>query len=372
MANTPQARIAFADSGDTVSDANFEEDVADNNILRLFNLREWCEEMAKDQDKLRSGAADLFLDKLFDNEMNTIVHECRKHYEAADFKLALKSGLYELSSARDFYRSSAEAAGLMMHRDLVFRYIELQTLLLAVIAPHWSEYIWLEVLKKPSTIRNELFPEAPVPIASYTAAREYVRAISSNITSAEAAQQKKKAKGKDIGFDPKLPKKLTIFAADKFPTWQEKYISLVSECYDSSTTTFDDKTLTPKIAKLGEMKKAMPFVQGLKKRLMAGENPETVFSRKLAFDEVSTLKDMVAGLKKAAGLKEVEIVRVEEGGKVGRTVSGEVKEGLPPQAENAVPGIPTFQFDNVEWCEWGDYVEMTIDLLMLLGFGLTW
>lgn len=340
------SRIAFADAGDAVADANFEEDVADNNILRLYNLREWCEEMASPQANLRSGEKNDFLDALFANEMNAIVRECHDHYEATNYKSALKSALYDFTSARDFYRESSTAAGIKMHKDLVLQYIELQALLLTVIAPHWAEHIWLEVLHKPSTIQNELFPTAPAPIASLTAAREYVRAISSNITSAEAAQQKKKAKGKDIGYDLKKPKKLTIFAAAKFPAWQEKYIDLVRDAWVPGKGT-DDKALNGQIAKLGEMKKAMPFVQGLKKRLVGGESPDTVFERKLAFDELATLNNMVPGLKKAAGIAVVQIVRVDEGGKTGTTVDGQAVQDLPGHAEAAVPGVPTFSFENV-------------------------
>jgi leucyl-tRNA synthetase len=343
------SRIALADAGDGVADANFEEDVADNNVLRLFTLREWCEEQVKEQASLRFGPKNDFLDALFENEMNAIVHETRQHYETTNYKLALKSALYDLTSARDFYREASIAAGLKMHKDLVLQYIELQALLLTVITPHWSEYIWLEVLRKPSTIQNELYPTVPAPVAALTAAREYVRSTSSNITSAEAAQQKKKAKGKDIGYDLKKPKKLTIYAAAKFPAWQEKYIDLVRLAWNPETKGVNDKELNGKISKLGEMKKAMPFVQSLKKRLVAGEKPEQVFDRKLAFDEVKTLENMVPGLKKAAGLAVVELVKVEEGGKKGTVVGEErVVESLPPSAEAAVPGAPTFNFENVE------------------------
>jgi leucyl-tRNA synthetase len=331
------SRIAMADAGDGVTDANFEEDVADNNILRLFTLKEWCEEMVKDQSELRSGQQNTFLDRLFDNEMNAVVHEAEQHYSDTNYKLALKSALYDFTSARDFYREACIAAGIKMHRELILRYIELQALLLAVIAPHWSEYIWLEVLKKPATIQSALWPVVPEPIASLTAEREYVRATSSNITSAEAAQQKKKAKGKDISFDPKLPKKLTIFCAAKFPAWQEKYIDLVRELWDEKTQSINDKVMMSKVDKK-EMKKAMPFVQGLKKRLVTGEKASTVFERKLAFDEIHTLNEMVPGLKKAAGLKVVEIVEVKEG----------ENTGLPVMSEQAVPGGPTFNFENVE------------------------
>lgn len=341
------SRIALADAGDAVVDANFEEDVADNNILRLYNLREWCEEMTSEKADLRSGEKNDFLDALFDNEMNAIVKECHAHYEHTYYKLALKSALYDFTSARDFYREASTAAGIKMHKDLVLRYIELQALLLTVIAPHWSEYIWLEVLHKPSTIQNELFPTAPAPVASLTAIREYVRVTSSNITSAEAAQHKKKAKGRDIGYDLKKPKKLTIFAAAKFPAWQEKYIDLLRESWVPGKSA-DDKVLNGKIAKMGEMKKAMPFVQSLKRRLVSGEAPETIFERKLAFDEEATLKNMVPGLKKAAGLTVVEIVRVDEGGNTGTKLDGQAVSDLPGNAGSAVPGMPTFSFENVE------------------------
>jgi leucyl-tRNA synthetase len=66
------------------------------------------------------------------------------------YKLALKSALYDFMGARDFYREVTTAAGIGMHRDLVLKYIELQALLLMPIAPHWAEYIWLEVLNKVS------------------------------------------------------------------------------------------------------------------------------------------------------------------------------------------------------------------------------
>ena len=74
-------RIALADAGDGVEDANFEETVANQIILRMYTLKEWCEEIMKDET-LRSGPADELWDKLFENEMNSLVHEARQHYEA--------------------------------------------------------------------------------------------------------------------------------------------------------------------------------------------------------------------------------------------------------------------------------------------------
>lgn len=174
-----------------------------------------------------------------------------------------------------------------------------------------------------------------------------MRSTSSAITSAEAGFAKKLSKGKGTTFDPRKPKKLTIYAAKKYPTWQEKYIDLVREAFDAINISINDKELNPKVAKLGEMKKAMPFVQSLKRRLIQGkEAPEIVFERKLPFDEFAVLQEMAGSIKKTIGCKELEIIAVDEGGKSGEVVgSGEKREGL--SAENAVPGQPSFQFANI-------------------------
>ncbi|PYH46847.1 leucine--tRNA ligase CDC60 [Aspergillus saccharolyticus JOP 1030-1] len=338
-------RIAFADAGDGIEDANFEETVANSNILRLHTLKDWMEETLKDEN-LRTGPADAFWDKLFDNELNSLARETKKHYQDTNFKLALKSGLYDFVSARDYYREATTTSGVGLHRDMVLRYIELQALMIAIIAPHWAEYVWLEILKKPETIHRAQFPTVPEVSPELSAALAYTRATSSNITSAEAAFVKKLSKGKQVTFDPRKPKKLSIYAAKKYPQWQEKYIDLVREAFDG--LSFNDKELNAKVGKLGEMKKAMPFVQTLKRRLTVNkEAPETVFDRKLPFDELAVLQEMVGAITRVTGCKALEIVAVDEGGKTGEVVgTGEKKEGL--FAENAVPGQPTFHFANIE------------------------
>ena len=68
------------------------------------------------------------------------------------YKAALKAAYYDLTTARDNYRLSTIAAGIGMHQDCVIRYAEVQSLLLAPIAPHWSDYIWQEVLKKVNNL----------------------------------------------------------------------------------------------------------------------------------------------------------------------------------------------------------------------------
>lgn len=284
------ARVALADAGDGIADSNFVEDVADNTILRFYTNKEWIEEMTKDET-LRTGELNSFQDALFDNEMNALTNEAKKYYEETSYKLALKAAHYDFLNARDSYREACNAAGIPLHKDLVWKYIRLQALLLTPIAPHWAEFVWQEILKEPKSIQFARFPEVPDAIPALSAAREYVKVTSSNVNSAEAAQLKKMAKGRQSDFDPKKPKKLTIFVTDSFPAWQAKYIDLLGEVWDASTgkQKIDDKELNGRIGKMGEMKKAMPFVQALKKRLRDGEPAEVVLSRKLAFDEKATV-----------------------------------------------------------------------------------
>lgn len=241
-----------------------------------------------------------------------------------------------------------------MHADLARRYIELQVLMITVIAPHWAEYIWLEVLGNKDTVQNALFPTVPATDATLTAARDYVRNTSSSITSAEGAQMKRMAKGKATSYDPKQPKLLTIYAALKYPEWQDKYIELVRESLEGMS--LDMKVLSKKIDK-ADGKRAMPFIQGLKKSLDSGISKETVFDRKLAFDEVEVLTEMVPGLRQTVmKCVAVEVIVIEQGGKTGKVVAsigetaakkGDEKNDLPVAAEGAVPGTPTFFFQNL-------------------------
>ncbi|KAG9995413.1 leucyl-tRNA synthetase, partial [Aureobasidium melanogenum] len=368
-------RVSLADAGDSIEDANFEESVANAIILKLFELRKWCEETVqgarvlkdgenyvkvnknerlKNNDCVQRTGERSFWDDIFENELNGLVRETREHYSATNYKSALKSGFYDFTSARDFYREITKSSGIGMHQDLVRKYVELQALMITVVAPHWAEYIWLEVLGKPSTVQNELFPQVPATKPELTAAREYVRQTSGNITSAEGAQLKRMTKGKATNYDPKQPKKLTIFMATEYPTWQSKVIDLVREAFDG--LTIDMKAISKKVDK-ADSKKAMPFIQTLKKSLEGGIDSNTVFERKLAYNEVDVLAQMVPGLMSTVQRCVcVEVISVEQGGKAGKVVAsmGEAAAAkgtelpeLPPQAENAVPANPTFFFSNI-------------------------
>lgn len=345
-------RITLADAGDGMEDANFEEKGANAAIMRMYTLKEWIEETLKSSD-LRDESGSVLWDKLFEDEMHLLTREAEGHYKETSYKLALKAGLYDLQSARDFYREACLSNGVPMSRPVVLKYVELQSLIISTIAPHWAEYMWMEVLQKDSSIQLARWPSVPAADRNLTAMREYVKGTTSNITSAEAQASKKMAKGKTAAFDPRKPKRLTIFVAADWPAWQDKYVEMVRQLLEQNKIADgpgSDKELNTQVAKTAgkgpEMKKAVPFAKGLKSQVVAAgaagggldKQKAVLDDRKLPFDEVALLQSMEKGLIKTTGCREVVIVQVKEA----------EMAGLPALAENAVPGQPAFLFENVD------------------------
>lgn len=332
-------RIALADAGDGIDDANLDEETANGTILKLFTLKEWIEESLKEEG-LRKGSAETIWDKLFSDEMNMLVHETEQHYEATNFKLALKSGFYDFQAARDFYRSGCDAIGIKMSYDLLIKYVRLQALMITVTAPHWAEYMWRTVLGEEGSVQDlGRWPKVPLVQKDVAAQREYIRATSTNITSAQGQAAKKKAKGKATGFDPKKPKRITIYVAENFPAWQSEWVDLLREEHisDGSSTVVQDKLKAIRDGR--ERTKIQAFVQVLKNSLRGGADADEVFQRKLLFDEVELLHEMKMGLLRTTGSEELVVIKVDDE----KTNRAE----LPPAAESAVPGRPAFVWENI-------------------------
>ncbi|NXD32330.1 SYLC protein, partial [Spelaeornis formosus] len=64
-------RLSLADAGDEITDANFEETVANAAILRLHTAAIWAEEMKATKDSLRTGEWNEF-DRGFQADMDAL------------------------------------------------------------------------------------------------------------------------------------------------------------------------------------------------------------------------------------------------------------------------------------------------------------
>lgn len=150
-------RFALADAGDGLEDANFLEKTADDAILKLYTELEFIVENMKSLGSFRSGPF-TWNDQVFNAEMDATINQAEVSYDAMLYREALKNSYYDLQASRNEYRKATIGQGVSstnsiekfegMHRDLFLRYVEMEALLLAPITPHWSENVWMQILKK--------------------------------------------------------------------------------------------------------------------------------------------------------------------------------------------------------------------------------
>ncbi|KAL2257557.1 hypothetical protein VTK26DRAFT_9481 [Humicola hyalothermophila] len=220
---------------------NFEETNATATVLKLFELKRWVENVVRHSRLLGPGedfgqvraaerveSADsiqrtgewTFWDKLFMNDVNTLVRQTVQAYKLTNYKAALKSGFYVFTAARDSYRAGTHSAGLGMHHACVRQYIECQVLL------------------KPSTIQLERFPTVPDPSPNLQATSDHVKATTARILAAHASHQKRVAKGarkgSASGFGTSRDKRLNVYVATSWPAWQRRHIDLARELFDGA------------------------------------------------------------------------------------------------------------------------------------------
>lgn len=342
-------RIALADAGDTVEDANFDETNANAAILRLFNLKEWFEEMEKTKDELRTGPYNFF-DRAFDNEMNLLIEETYKNYDITYYKAALKTGLFDYQYARDFYREISLSTGAGLHRDLVFKYIQTQVLLLSPVAPHFSDFVYREILGKKESIHDAKWPIPEAAVSNeLTAALAYTRSLQRTIREAEGLALKKKKGGK-VDVEKEKDCLIQIFVCASFPEWQQKYVNLAKKLLEEGK--LDDMKIVKEQIDGKDMKRAMPFINELKKQLTT-EKAEEVFNRELLFDEIDVVNQALESIKKAPtsiNVTDVQIIAFNNGSTSGKDVKTEKEVDIPPKVksiENAVPGQPAVLIKNI-------------------------
>lgn len=299
-------RLALADAGDTVEDANFVEAMADAGILRLFTWVEWVKEMIANQNNLRTGPADTFNDRVFISEMNSSIIKTEQHFERMMYKEALKSGFFEFQAAKDKYRELAIEG---MHRDLVFQFIENQTLLLAPICPHLCEHTW-SLLGKSGSIMEAHWPTAGPVDEILIRSSQYLMDTAHDLR-LRLKTYTQPAKGKKGDSKPPAkPTHCTIYVAKTYPPWQHSALSLLGKHYKSNNGALpDNKVIAMELGAMPELKKymkrVMPFVAMIKDNLE--KNGPRVLDLELEFDERSVLLENIVYLTNSLELDQIDI-----------------------------------------------------------------
>ncbi|KAM8974469.1 leucine--tRNA ligase, cytoplasmic [Pelodytes ibericus] len=331
-------RLALADAGDTVEDANFVEAMADAGILRLYTWVEWVKEMLANFDSLRSGPSQTFNDRVFASEINAGIEKTEQNYEKMMFKEALKTGFFEFQAAKDKYRELAIEG---MHRDLVFQFIEIQTLLLAPICPHLCEHVW-SLLGKADSLMKASWPVAGLVDEVLIRSSQYLTETAHDLR-LRLKNYMAPAKGKKVDkLPPQKPSHCTIYVAKSYPPWQHKTLENLRKHYQASAGQLpDNKVISTELSSLPELKKymkrVMPFVAMIKENLE--KKGLRILDLELEFDERAVLLENIVYLTNSLELDQIEVKFASEGDE---KVKEDCCPGKPFSVFRSEPGLPVF------------------------------
>jgi leucyl-tRNA synthetase len=344
-------RFALADAGDGMDDANFVFETANSAILRLTKELTWMEEVLAAESSLRTGAATSFADRVFDNEMNVAIKVTEDNYNSMLFREALKTGFYDLQTARDEYRLACGSAG--MHKDLIWRFMDVQTRLLTPICPHYAEHVWSEIFKQEGFAVKAGWPLAEAPDFILQRANKYLQDVIVTVRKTlqkQAASKKVKqgAKGSTgVPVPSKPPSIALIFVAEKYGGWQEECMKILQNHYRSTRTFSPDAEIMAdlKSSSVGRQadfkqiqKQCMPFIKFKKdETLSVGEH---ALDLTLPFGEIEVLRENIDFITRQLLLETVSVHSFTDADALARAGSYQTQLRQSPPT----PGNPVAAF----------------------------
>lgn len=239
------SRIALADAGDSLDDANFDGKTANAAILKLFILEEWIQKHCpKNIDfKAQYGSIDdpLGWDRIMESELNRITAIVDKAYVDLKYKLVIKHGLNELSSLKEAYLI---ATGGNPNPVILFRYLKTLLVLLNPIIPNFCQYQWEKVLV-PALKTCQNLPEETTELlldqkwpakqgeadVRLTQLLNYLQDMKSNIRLQQAKYQQGGKKGKKPSKEPvedKVLEKCVVYYSTEFPEYKRRTLEILN------------------------------------------------------------------------------------------------------------------------------------------------
>jgi leucyl-tRNA synthetase len=129
-------RFACADAGDSMDDANFSRETADNAILSLINEETWIVETLAKPDLRTDGKLNI-MDQVLINETNRLISAATTSFRGMQFRDGLQKGWFEMLLARNEYRAWCQDSSLSEHQEVVRRWAETVVVMICPICPHW-------------------------------------------------------------------------------------------------------------------------------------------------------------------------------------------------------------------------------------------
>lgn len=304
-------RIALADAGDTLNDANFERTVANSAILKLYVLEEWIKtNLAKfvpeGFDFNAEQTNDPF-DQIFENEINEGVRLVKNEFAAMRFRDALKYGFFQfLGLKEDYLISKTNEENIKeinnVNPRLILAYTEAQLVFLNVFCPHFAQNCWSEhylpairrsqnAPAKPDQLSQAGWPEPsrafdPLQRSQYN----FLKNLKSQVHLAlEKSRPKGKGGKKGKGApkeEQKNPENCALFVALEYPEWKRKALGILNgvDFDENNKMTGDYKQAFKEAFEGKQVKDAMSFASfAVKEAEQIGK--AEAFALTTAFDE---------------------------------------------------------------------------------------
>eukprot|EP01053_Blabericola_migrator_P010180 Blabericola_migrator_1__10179@NODE_568_length_7541_cov_61_527562_g423_i0_p1_GENE_NODE_568_length_7541_cov_61_527562_g423_i0NODE_568_length_7541_cov_61_527562_g423_i0_p1_ORF_typecomplete_len1157_score245_85tRNAsynt_1/PF00133_22/3_8e90tRNAsynt_1g/PF09334_11/4_7e10tRNAsynt_1g/PF09334_11/2_6tRNAsynt_1g/PF09334_11/1_6e16tRNAsynt_1e/PF01406_19/1_4tRNAsynt_1e/PF01406_19/2e12tRNAsynt_1e/PF01406_19/1_7e03Anticodon_1/PF08264_13/3_5e09tRNAsynt_1f/PF01921_18/0_21_NODE_568_length_7541_cov_61_527562_g423_i012 len=335
-------RIALADAGDTVDDANFERQTANAGLMRLYILCQFVEEILKKQaaGSLRTGSKN-HLDTLVDNEITHLVEQTREGYRTMVMRDALKHGFFELLALKDTYRNMLDPA-LELHGEVLMRWIETFCVVMSPIACYSCEFIWSCLLKKPTLVVNQRWPAAETPFDS-----PQHRQFQLLLETADAVRKQLDKQGGKKGKTAAKPNSAVLVVASNYHPWQQEVLK------EMQNIELDPKTnipLNPKyieciknnaelLQRVGpsKTKDALAFCSFQMKEEVRLRG-KAALNLTMPFDEEQLFVDHLDFLKRATGLPYLSVAAL------GAQLPSQLGPSEIKKVDLALPGKPAIIF----------------------------
>eukprot|EP00931_Biecheleriopsis_adriatica_P065640 TRINITY_DN40132_c0_g1_i1.p1 TRINITY_DN40132_c0_g1~~TRINITY_DN40132_c0_g1_i1.p1 ORF type:complete len:1241 (-),score=317.82 TRINITY_DN40132_c0_g1_i1:51-3773(-) len=333
-------RITCADSGDGLQDANFSRETCGKTILRLTTLQAWAEDAVAKLPNMRSGSY-TFLDRIFDNEISSCVNEAHSSYTRMMFSEALRAVWFDMENLRSQYAILSNGD---VHGDIIRRFLDVQTVTLSPIAPHFCEHMWRNVLGKESLVVREQWP-TPEKEMDAVLARQYeliqgtLRSFRLQLDKIKNPKKKKKKAAQDT--PPPKPTRAVIFVAKGYKDWQTAVLKVLQQEELNEENEPIDKEFMKRVREADSikdlpktvMKQVMPFASFVMSKDVKARGREAL-ELELPFDEAGMLRDLSEVIKLQLDLQELEVADAAE----------EHPGGYEQQRESAGPAKPQIVF----------------------------
>jgi len=334
-------RITLADAGDGLDDANFVRTVVNAQILKLTKEIDWVKDMLAQAEagELRTGEYNFF-DRVFENAINKIIMAVDKAYAGMMFREAIQTGWFGFQNTRDEYRQAISAGKTFdnnrsFHRDLFFRFVEVQALVMTPITPHFCEHLWKGLLGKPGSVHNAKFPEPTKPVD--------LELEMSNVYLVDTLHNFRQAIQKSMKKSKTKPTHGVVYVTEEYQDWQKKAVKLVRDVYEQEKEI--PKDLSKRVAADPELKKDLKLIMGFVAMLkdQLAKFGEGVFKDTPIVQELKLLEEQKDYVQGQLGLAELKVYGAadtsapDEGKQKARSEVGKPSSNFWVQEPSAAP-----------------------------------